>query len=453
MASDNQEIFLSVSDLNQLARLTLERSLPSCRVQGELSNFMRAASGHWYFTLKDDQASVRCVMFKTRNQFVEHSPRDGDHVEIRAQPTLYEPRGDFQLLVDAMRPAGQGALYEAFLRLKAKLEAEGLFAGEHKQPLPPMPRSIGVITSPRAAALRDVLTTIEARWPASRIVLYPCQVQGEAAPGSVVEALRQAGTRLECEVLLLVRGGGSLEDLMGFNNEAVARAIHACPIPIIAGIGHETDFTIADFVADLRAPTPSGAAQLATPSKLEMQHRRLQLATRLTQTQLRKLHSLGQTLDGLARRVVHPSARLASRLQQLRHNTLRLNMATRIRWQSAMERYRRCILPPPATLIQVRRETLAQRMNQLQAYLGSRMAEQKQTLQVNQARLELLNPEAVLARGYSIVTNEDHQIIRDASKVVVGESLLITLSKGSLEALSRKVIPGRSDRCATREDL
>jgi exodeoxyribonuclease VII large subunit len=285
---------LSVSDLNRMARLTLERGIPQVWVTGELSNLTRAASGHWYFTLKDSQAAVRCAMFRNRNLFMDWVPENGLRVELRAQPTLYEPRGEFQLSVEVMRRAGLGALYEAFARLKERLEREGLFDAARKRPLPPYPSQIGLITSPQAAALRDVLTTLRRRWPLARVLLYPTPVQGEGAAEAIAAALATAGARGECQVLLLVRGGGSIEDLWAFNEEVVARAIAACPIPVVSGIGHETDFTIADFVADRRAPTPTGAAQLATPDAGELaQH----------------LHHLArQSHPGSAAAAAHPGA-------------------------------------------------------------------------------------------------------------------------------------------------
>lgn len=443
MTSEIREIYLSVSDLNQLARLALEKGLQSCRVQGEVSNFTRAGSGHWYFTLKDEKASVRCVMFKIRNQFVDWSPRDGDHVELRAQPTLYEQRGDFQLLVDAMRQTGLGSLFEAFLRLKAKLEVEGLFAPERKQPIPRIPHTIGVITSPQAAALRDVLSTIKARWPACDIILYPTQVQGEAAPASLIEAMHEAGARRECDVLLLVRGGGSLEDMMGFNDEAVARAISACPIPIISGIGHETDFTIADFVADLRAPTPTGAAQAAAPSRQDILKQVQNLNTRLNQAHLRKLHVLNQRLDGLSRRVTHPRERIAGRQQQLRHAMLRLSVSARSRIRTDAVRYERCKTSLPAMLTQPLRDEFTRRRDRLQVSMKNGLTVHTSALQIHQARLELLNPDAVLARGYSIATNAHGHVVRDARDIVVDQPVLITLARGRIEALAKKIVPER----------
>ena len=258
---------IPVSLLNRMARERLESAFPLCWVAGEISNLTYAASGHVYFTLKDAQAQVRCVMYRNRAQLLGWRLANGQRIEARVLVTLYEARGDFQLNVENARQAGTGNLYEEFLRRKARLDAEGLFAPEHKRDLPAFPRRIGLITSPQAAALRDVLTTLRRRAPQVGVVLYPTPVQGAGAAREIVAALRMAGERKECDLLILCRGGGSLEDLWEFNDEALARAIRACPLPVISGVGHETDFTLADFAADCRAPTPTAAAELAAPAR------------------------------------------------------------------------------------------------------------------------------------------------------------------------------------------
>ena len=247
---------LTVSALNQAVAQLLERNIPLTWVSGEISNFTRAASGHWYFTLKDQAAQVRAVMFRGRAQYAGFMPREGDKVEVRALVTLYAPRGDYQLSVEAIRRAGLGNLYEAFLQLKAQLTAEGLFDQQRKRTIPGFVRSIGIVTSPQAAALRDILTALQRRAPHIRIVLYPTPVQGEGSPQKIAQAIATASSRAECDVLLVCRGGGSIEDLWSFNEEIVARAIAACSMPVISGVGHETDFTISDFAADMRAATP-----------------------------------------------------------------------------------------------------------------------------------------------------------------------------------------------------
>lgn len=422
---------LSVSELNRQARLALEKALPSCWVAGEISNLTRAASGHWYFTLKDAQASVRCAMFRNRNQFVDWQPREGDRVELRAQPTLYEARGEYQLIVEALRRAGAGTLFEAFLRLKARLEAEGLFAAERKRALPPYPARIGIITSPQAAALRDVLTTLKRRWRAAGVVLYPTPVQGAEAPPGIVTALRRAGERRECQVLLLVRGGGSLEDLWAFNDEAVARAIAASPIPVISGVGHETDFTIADFVADLRAPTPTGAAQLATPDRLELAQHLEHLLRRQAQVRRRHLEQLAQRLDSLSRRLRHPAQQLAARRQHLEHLANRLRQAAGLQRERARQRSERLqerLKGARPDLAALREQVLRQRSALARAWQSRPDA---QRLAALKSHLQHLNPQAVLERGYSITRDVQGNVVRDASTLAPGDALELTLARGS----------------------
>src|SRR3954466_5137124 len=303
---------LSVSDLLRSVRDTLERRFPLLWVRGELSNLSRAPSGHWYFTLKDGGAQVDCVMFRSRAAALGWEPRDGMQIEARALVTLYEPRGRFQLTVEGLRRGGVGALFERFLRVKEKLEREGLFEPAAKRELPPHPRAIGVLTSPAAAALHDVLTTLARRNPAIPVIVYPIPVQGPGAAERISAMLKRAGARAECDVLLMVRGGGSIEDLWEFNEEAVARAIRACPIPVVVGVGHETDFTIADFAADRRAPTPTAAAEFASRSRAELLGRLAECARCVSREMRRRLGYAAQAADGWARRLLHPAERLRS---------------------------------------------------------------------------------------------------------------------------------------------
>ncbi|MDP2430965.1 MAG: exodeoxyribonuclease VII large subunit [Pseudomonadota bacterium] len=425
---------LSVSELNRLARLALEKALPSCWVGGEISNLTRASSGHWYFTLKDAQAGVRCAMFRNRNQFVDWQPREGDRVELRAQPTLYEARGDYQLIVEAMRRAGAGALFEAFLKLKAKLEQEGLFAPERKRALPPYPRVVGIITSPQAAALRDVLTTLKRRWPAAAVVLYPTPVQGAEAPAGLRAALAHAARRMECDVLLLVRGGGSLEDLWAFNDEGLARAIAASPIPLVSGVGHETDFTIADFVADLRAPTPTGAAQLATPDREELAQHLDHLNRRQIHARRRQFESLAQRLDSLTRRLRHPARHLAAQRQHLDHLANRLRLARLALLARARQRVDRLNerlgagKPNPAAL--------RERVQRLQTTLARTWAghPDRNRLAALTAHLDHLNPQAVLERGYSITRDAQGRVVRDGALLKEDERLDLTFAHGGATA-------------------
>ncbi len=427
---------LTVSELNRMARRALESALPLLWVGGEVSNFMRAASGHWYFSLKDANAQVRCVMFRGRNQFVDFVPANGDHVEIRALPSLYEARGEFQLGAEAIRRAGAGRLYEAFLKLKAKLEQEGLFDLSTKRTLPRFPRRIGIVTSPQAAALHDVLTALARRMPGLPVILYPTPVQGVGAGTQIAAAIRTAGARAECDVLLVCRGGGSLEDLWAFNDEAVARAIAASPMPVVSGVGHETDFTLADFAADLRAPTPTAAAEFASPVRQELLLQLGHLARQLRQHQARRQHSEMQRLDYLARRLVHPAEQLRRRHSELGQLAQRLRHAgdTRLTREHLRLAHLSQRLVTPRHVIQ--RDL--QRLDALD--LRTRRAIQSGfgRYQLNLARLASslahLNPEGVLARGYSIVQRDDGSVVQDAAMLEIGEKIGIRLQRGQIRA-------------------
>src|ERR1700761_824600 len=309
----------SVSRLNREVKALLERGFGSIWLEAEISNFSRPSSGHWYFSLKDAQAQVRCCMFRQRNMLCAFAPKDGQKVLVRARIGLYEPRGEYQLVIDHMEDSGLGALKRQFEELSAKLAAEGLFAPERKRPLPMIPKRIGVITSPTGAAIRDILHVLSRRFAAVPVLIYPVAVQGAAAAAEIAAAVRMAGVRAECDVLILARGGGSLEDLWAFNDEALARAIVASPIPIVSGIGHEIDFTIADFAADVRAPTPSAAAEIVVPDGGEWAARIAHLASRLHRSMLRGLEHRGQRLRWLMGRasLVSPAAKLAQQAQRL----------------------------------------------------------------------------------------------------------------------------------------
>ena len=388
---------LSVAELLRSVRDTLERRFPLTWVSGELSNLSRAPSGHLYFTLKDRSAQVDCVMFRSRAAALDWEPREGQQVEARALATLYEPRGRFQLTVEGMRLAGLGPLYERFVRLKERLGAEGLFDASLKRELPPFPGRIGVVTSLAAAALRDVLTTLARRNPAIPVVVYPAPVQGEGAADRIITMLARANRRAEVDVLLLVRGGGSIEDLWQFNEEALARAIRASRIPVVVGVGHETDFTIADFAADRRAPTPTAAAELACPSRGELAARVAGCARHISRDVERKLQYAAQALDACARRLVHPAQRLRSYQQLMTQLTTRLAFA------------------------------FSHRVHRCQA----RLAELS-------ASLVSLDPTAVLERGYSITTDASGAVLRDASKVQAGERLKSRLARGEIVSEVKK---------------
>ena len=388
---------LSVTELLRSVRDTLERRFPLAWVRGELSNLSRAPSGHLYFTLKDGAAQADCVMFRSRAAALEWEPREGMQVEARALPTLYEPRGRFQLTVEGMRLAGLGPLYERFLRLKERLGAEGLFDPGHKRALPAFPGRIGVVTSLAAAALRDVLTTLARRNPAIPVVVYPVPVQGEGAAERIATMLARANTRAECSVLLLVRGGGSIEDLWQFNEETLARAIRASRIPVVVGVGHETDFTIADFAADQRAPTPTAAAELACPARAELAARVADCGKCLSREMRRRLEYAAQALDSYSRRLVHPAERLRSYRQLMTQLSARLAFA------------------------------FSHRVHRCQAHLAHLSAS-----------LLSLDPTAVLERGYSITTDAAGTVLRDASKVRDGERLHTRLARGTIESEVKK---------------
>jgi len=412
---------LSVSALVRSVRDVLEHRYPLLWVAGEISNFTVAKSGHAYFVLKDERAQVRCVMFRQRQQNLEWTPRDGMQIEVQALVSLYEPRGDFQLTVETMRRAGLGALFEAFLRLRDKLEKEGLFDAETKRALPSLPRAIGVITSREAAALGDVLTTLARRNPSIEVVVFPVQVQGEGAAQKIAAALEIAGRLGECDVILLVRGGGSIEDLWAFNEEIVARAIRACPVPVVTGIGHETDFTIADFVADRRAPTPTAAARL-----------RASLALRLRQELERRM----LLVDHLARRLVHPEASLRAQNELLGQLRLRLGQAAgRIpserRWEVArLVQRAQARLPNTDKLL----ATTVQLVARLRAATHATLERSGSACARRIANLSHLDPAAVLDRGYSVVRDGANRIVLRGASLSVGELLDITFAEGGAHA-------------------
>ncbi len=427
---------LTVSELNRMARRALESQLPLLWVEGEVSNFTRAASGHWYFSLKDANAQVRCVMFRGRNQFSDFTPANGDHVEIRALPSLYEARGEFQLGAESIRRAGAGRLYEAFLKLKAKLEAEGLFDPHRKRTLPRFPHCLGIVTSPQAAALHDVLTALARRMPGLPVILYPTPVQGAGAGAQIAAAIRTAGARAECDVLLVCRGGGSLEDLWAFNDEAVARAIAASPMPVVSGVGHETDFTLADFAADLRAPTPTAAAELASPVRQELLLQLGHLARQLQHHLARKQQSETQRLDYLARRLLHPAELLRRQQLELGQLAQRLRSAARSRLTREQVQVTQLSQRLVTPLHAIRRE---------QHGLGALAARSRRAVQsalmqrqLNLARLSSslahLSPEGVLARGYSIVQLENGTVVQDAARLQSGDALNIRLHRGQAQA-------------------
>ena len=423
---------LSVGELNFAAKKLLENGLPLLWVRGEISNFVCAASGHWYFSLKDQQAQVRCVMFRHKSQYLDWQPKNGMQVEVLALATLYEARGEFQLTLEQMRPAGLGALYEAFERLKKKLEGEGLFDAVRKRELPSMPTQIGIVTSPQAAALRDVLTTLARRMPGIPVVLYPAPVQGEGAAQKIAQAIKLANERAECDVLLVCRGGGSIEDLWAFNEEVVARAIAASTIPVVSGVGHETDFTIADFVADERAPTPTAAAQRVVPDRDALLRSLRDLAQHLQRAQRNRLQNAMQSLDYLQRCLVHPAQQLQNKAQQLGQLQQRMQRAFAHgtqqqywQWQSLAQRLRAA--SSDFARMRDRQTNLAERLVKAMRAI---QAQRRVRLENAAQNLGLLNPQQVLARGYSMVQDPNGNVVSDAAQLAIGAELRVTFAHG-----------------------
>jgi exodeoxyribonuclease VII large subunit len=424
---------LTVSALNRAVAGLLERSFALVKVRGEVANLTRAASGHWYFVLKDDQAQVRCVMFRGRNQLLNWVPRDGDEVEVSAVVSLYEARGEFQLGVESMQRAGQGRLFEEFLRLKAKLAAEGLFDSDAKRPLPGVPRSIGVVTSLQAAALRDVLTCLARRAPYASVVVYPVPVQGAGAGERIAVMLATVSERAEVDAVLLVRGGGSIEDLWAFNEEVVARAIRASKLPVVVGVGHESDITIADFAADLRAPTPTAAAELVAPARDAL----LGEATgRLRQLRRGLTHALqraSQRLDYAQRALATPRAPLASldaragALYARLHGAVLQLLAGR---RLVLGRQREVLLRVRLTS---GRGTPGESFARLSAQIARHRHTAASRLAVLEGRLEALDPLAVLKRGYAVALASDGKVVTDAARLAVGESLSLRFARGEAD--------------------
>ena len=446
LSSTPDRFVYSVSGLNREAKALLEGSFPLLWVEGELSNLSRPASGHLYFSLKDAHAQVRCALFRGSQRALSVAPKDGMQVLVRARVSLYEGRGDYQLIVETLEAAGEGALRRAFDLLKNRLSQEGLFDNAHKKPLPRVPRRIGILTSPSGAVLHDILTTLNRRFPAIPVVLYAVPVQGVGAGEKIAAMLKLAGQRRDCDVLILARGGGSLEDLWAFNEEVVARAIHACPIPVVCGVGHETDFTIADFVADARAATPTAAAEMLSPDQAEWLLALGHIENRLRRLMRDRLRNTQQQLDYLGARLVHPHERLArlrERLQTLgqRLQRARFHAHTQLQHRVLALQARLRLFNPQARL----RE---QRMRSLHLYtqLGHAMRRMLERSQERLARtaqtLDTLSPLATLARGYAILEQpETGTIIRAAQSVQPGTAVRARLARGTLECRVEKVHP------------
>lgn len=426
---------ISVSALNQAVARLLERSFPLSWISGEVSNFTRASSGHWYFTLKDDAAQVRAVMFRGRAQYANFIPREGDKVEVRALVTLYGARGDYQINVEAIRRAGVGSLFEAFLRLKEKLEAAGLFHPERKRPLPVFPRTVGIVTSPQAAALRDVLTALQRRAPHVQVVLYPTPVQGQGAGEKIAAAIDTASLRNDCDVLIVCRGGGSIEDLWAFNDEDVAYAVANCRMPVISGVGHETDFTICDFAADLRAATPTAAAELAvTPRADWIAELRAQVID-LRRAMRRMGSEATQTLDNYSHRLLSPAAQI--RQQRLKLQALASTLTHANRAPLAQARYQMQRLADRLTAqapdVSAERTRLANFQHRATLALGTQLSQRREALAAWSSQLALLNPQRTLERGYAIVTDAEGGIVRSSAQLKAKRKITVRVAEGRAE--------------------
>jgi exodeoxyribonuclease VII large subunit len=438
-ATDTRDIY-TPARLNREARTLLERGLPALWLEGEISNLSRPSSGHWYFSLKDESAQLRCAMFRQRNLLARFTPKDGMHVLARGRVSLYEPRGDYQFIADHMEEAGEGALRRRFELLKTRLAAEGLFNVEHKRALPSLPRRIGIITSPTGAAIRDVLHILRRRFCAIPVLIYPVQVQGAAAAAQIAATVRLASSRRECDVLILARGGGSLEDLWAFNEEAVARAIHDCAIPLVSGIGHEVDFTIADFVADVRAPTPSGAAELVAPDCNEWLRSLALLARRARTAANRAVVTRRDRFVWLQRRLAqqHPGVELRQRAQRLdewEQRLVRIMRASLASRRGALVQLAAHLRQhSPALHLAAARGRLQAASTAISAVVQRRLDMLGRRLSVAARTLDAVSPLATLQRGYAIVTDASGAVVTDAEAVQPGDTIRARLSRGVVDA-------------------
>jgi len=429
---------LSVTELNHQARHLLEASFLQVWVEGELSSLSRPSSGHWYFSLKDSRCQVRCAMFRSFNQRVRETPREGDQVRIRGKVTLYENRGDFQIIVEQIEPAGTGALQQAFEALKARLQQEGLFDVARKKPLPTLPRRIGVVTSPTGAAIHDILTVLARRCPSIPVTLYPTAVQGKAATADIIRAIKAANTHAEADVLIIGRGGGSLEDLWCFNEEAVARAIAASALPTISAVGHEVDVTIADFVADLRAPTPSAAAEKISPDQDAWSKQLRESELRLAGATRRALTRIETSLRHLSARLRDPRRELLDKAQRMDELDLRLGKAIGQTLERSDTRAshltRRLSLQSPVRRLADSRDHLDSLNQRLGASVDQRIDRQNSRLEHLAQTLHVVSPLATLGRGYAIVQDDRGSIIRSAADLKTGDRVTARVARGRLEA-------------------
>ena len=426
---------ISVSELNALAKALLEDHLAGFWIAGEVSNLTRAASGHYYFSLKDSRAQVRCAMFKGAAARLAKPLKEGDHIEVAGKISIYEARGEFQITVNEVRLKGLGQLYEAYERLKAQLQAEGAFAAERKKPLPARPQCIGIVTSLAAAALRDVVTTLKRRAPEIPVIVYPTAVQGAGSEFQIAQVIKTASQRAECDVLIVCRGGGSIEDLWAFNEEPVVRAIEACAIPVVSGVGHETDFTLADFVADVRAPTPTGAAELVSPNRQESLHRLAQAKGRLKTVLEQRYFDASQKLDWLARQIRHPRQKLDEQRTYIHKlaQTLSYSMTQNVRAHTARFERQTQALKHCRPDISVYRQDIDRFQTTSSHAFRQLLAHRRQSLTAQTALLEAVSPQQILERGFSVVKNTRGQVIRNTNALKQGQKLHITFADGETD--------------------
>jgi exodeoxyribonuclease VII large subunit len=433
----------TVSQLNQRAKQLLEITFSSVKVEGEISNLSRPSSGHWYFTLKDKGAQVRCAMFRSRTAQIKFQPKEGDQIVVRGKVSLYENRGDYQLIVDAMKPAGEGQLQQAFIQLKQKLGAEGLFANESKQALPAQINRIAVITSPTGAAVHDILTVLKRRFPAIEVDIYPVQVQGQDAARQIIWSINQANTDARADVIIVGRGGGSIEDLWCFNNESLARTIFHSHLPIVSAVGHEVDFTIADFVADVRAPTPSAAAEMLSPDQQDYWQRLTALTSQLTKNIQQQLKNKQWQLHSVQRGLQHPGDKLAQYAQTLDILELRLQQSQKDQLSQLQKR----LTNSQQTLQQQSPTNTLQKFEAQVSYLQQRLstgikqliANKTERLQQHALLLNAVSPLQTLGRGYAILQTESNVIIRDSHDVKKGDLVSARIGHGKLELTVDKV--------------
>ncbi len=443
-----QQHIFTVSELNQVARDILESALPMLWLEAEISNLARPSSGHMYLTLKDSRAQIRAAMFKGRNRSLNFKPENGQQVLIKGKLTLYAPRGDYQLIIEEMEEAGLGALQRAYEKLKAKLEQEGLFDPALKKAIPEHPKSIGIVTSPTGAAIHDILTVFARRFPLTRIIIYPAAVQGEEAPAQIIRAINTANTRNETEVLIVGRGGGSLEDLWAFNDEALARTIVASKIPIVSAVGHQVDFTIADFVADLRAPTPSAAAELLSQDSTKLYQRFAELQNALLYQMEQKMLRHQQRLDWVSKRLKHPGRQLQEHMQRLDELEIRLQNAIQrevsYKKQQAQSLAARLTAQSPQHRIATNTQWISQLSERLIRQMKRNLELQSTRTAHLAHRLDSVSPLATLARGYSITRNQKGDIIDDPAQLNQGETVRVRVHKGQFDAKISEILPEQS---------